>query len=475
MNKFRDSLPDIDLDFPHYLRNEVFLKLYQKWGDKVARISNHNYYHKKSALRESLRLHGIRQFISKYKISSILKTFSENFQNDIYKTQQDLEGTFKNFSLHCGGIIYFDNEIPQENIIDNGCVIKQVNYNKHDISNLKMFKIDILSSCALSQLFFCNDKKLINFENNLNDPLTIKLLQSGDNIGLTLMETPLMKKALLLVKPKNIYDLAIVLSIIRPAAREAKINFNNHNNHIIFDDDYIFVISNLLNCNEDYADKLRRLYSKGDSNSIQLIKDYINLQKNDVKNHLIKVFKNIKKYGFCKAHALSYAQLVWQIAYFKANYPQKFWKSTLKNVKSYYRKWVHLYEAFLCGITLYNDKSIYSKSKNNNIYSVKSPLKQLQKFGYWIFNNNFFPGCYLNQNENKIYFRGLIASSKILKWKHKLITFFVGIDKHKYIDILVEGDIFYDSRKVIIQGYGTYKKDCLYRTIYCCHSHIKLF
>ena len=55
INSYRDNLPDIDFDFPHYLRDEVFLKLFQKWGHCVARISNHNYYHEKSALRESLR------------------------------------------------------------------------------------------------------------------------------------------------------------------------------------------------------------------------------------------------------------------------------------------------------------------------------------------------------------------------------------------------------------------------------------
>ena len=59
INRFRDTLPDIDIDFPHYLRDEVFLKLFQKWGDKVARISNHNYYHEKSALREAFRQCGI--------------------------------------------------------------------------------------------------------------------------------------------------------------------------------------------------------------------------------------------------------------------------------------------------------------------------------------------------------------------------------------------------------------------------------
>ena len=60
---------------------------------------------------------------------------------------------------------------------------------------------------------------------------------------------------------------------------------------------------------------------------------------------IAKKLSTIRKYGFCKAHALSYAQLVWQLAYQKAHYPEQFWKATLKNVDSCYRKWVHIYEA----------------------------------------------------------------------------------------------------------------------------------
>ena len=75
LNRYRDNLPDIDFDFPHYLRDEVFLKLFQKWGNCVARISNHNYYHEKSALREAIRQNGIHKFISKYNLEDELKSY----------------------------------------------------------------------------------------------------------------------------------------------------------------------------------------------------------------------------------------------------------------------------------------------------------------------------------------------------------------------------------------------------------------
>ena len=62
LNQYRNNLPDIDFDFPHFIKDDVFIKLYQRWPGMVARISNHVYYHQKSAQREALRMIGIRKF-----------------------------------------------------------------------------------------------------------------------------------------------------------------------------------------------------------------------------------------------------------------------------------------------------------------------------------------------------------------------------------------------------------------------------
>ena len=60
LNPFRDSLPDIDFDFPHNRRSDIFLRMAIKWPGKIARISNHIHYHEKSAIRQSLRNHGLK-------------------------------------------------------------------------------------------------------------------------------------------------------------------------------------------------------------------------------------------------------------------------------------------------------------------------------------------------------------------------------------------------------------------------------
>ena len=126
----------------------MFLKLFQKWGNKVARISNHNYYHEKSAIREAIRQNGIRKFISKYTVKQELAKLDKDLQDKIEASRKKIEGTFRGYSLHCGGIVYYPDGIPEDKLLQHSekTVMKQVILNKVNVAEDKNFKIDILSS-----------------------------------------------------------------------------------------------------------------------------------------------------------------------------------------------------------------------------------------------------------------------------------------------------------------------------------------
>ena len=151
LNEYRNNLPDIDFDFPHYLRDEVFLKLELTWPNQVARISNHVHWHEKSALREAIRMIGINKRIAKEDIHSFVKSLPKEKRDKIAKYKSELEDTFRHYSLHCGGIVFFHDGIPEELII-NRKTLSQIVYDKNQISKTKQFKIDILSSKGISQL-----------------------------------------------------------------------------------------------------------------------------------------------------------------------------------------------------------------------------------------------------------------------------------------------------------------------------------
>ena len=458
LSRYRSTLPDIDFDFPHFLREEVFLKLHCTWTGKIARISNHVYYHKKSAMREALRFYGHNKFIGKNDVTNYIKNLSPQEKKLINEKSNQLENTFKNYSLHCGGIIFYPHGVPNELLLNSkkNSTIQQVISNKYDVANEKNFKIDILSSRALSQCYESNNLKPIDFENFIFDSKTCYMLQKGDNIGITLAESPLMRKALLCIKPKTIQQIAICLAIIRPAAKSTryeyeKLNKVDYNKAVIFDDDAINLISKLLKCDFDEADKYRRAFSKNE-------KEIMNQLKEKIPNYIYKQLCDLRKYGFCKSHAYSYAQLVWKIAYEKANNPINFWKSTLKHNESFYRKWVHLVEAKYAGLSMemINNKkqniSVYSKNRKKNFLNL-TPYEQLKQYGYWDLNKYyFFPGCYFYYENDIYFFKGVIASLRVIHNKIPQYIFYIGVGPGSYKEIIVNKKYINTNKLNIISG-----------------------
>ena len=253
--------------------------------------------------------------------------------------------------------------------------LSQIIYDKNDIAEQKNFKIDILSSRGISQLIgICNNN--IDFNDCFYDEDTYNLLISGDNIGITLAESPLMRKALLKIKPNSISDIATCLAIIRPAAKDARVADNDidFDTKFVFDDDAIHILSNYLDIPCDLADKFRRCLSKNkwsDDLKDKYDKLINKLNKKD-KQKIEEALANLRKYSFCKSHSYSYAQLVYKLAYEKTHNTIKFWKSTIKNSHSSYRKWVHLYEARLAGV---NVNEFILKSRDCSIYATNRRKK----------------------------------------------------------------------------------------------------
>lgn len=449
LNDYRDNLPDIDFDFPYNMRDEVFLKLQIKWPGKIARISNHVHFHEKSALREGLRKIGHKGFISKYEINNVVEKLPMEKKKELKKITKDLDGSFRCFMLHCGGIVYYPQGVPNDlklkNNSTNNHSLSQITLNKHDVAKNKQFKIDILSSRGLAQLHEALNYKNINFEEYYNDTATRNIFINGDNIGITLAESPLMRKAFIKFKPNCIDDIALCLAVIRPAAKETRDQEENIDieNAFVFDDDAIQFINDALKCGDDLADKYRRGFTKGDPNTTEIIYDLL-AKKPFLRFKLLNKLKNLRRYSFCKSHAYSYAQLVWQIAYVKAHHPGAFWKATLKHCESSYRKWVHFYEAKCNNIDHYDvlvreDTSVFSKNRMKQFKDL-TPTEQLQKYGYWdMKNSDFFPGCYIYHNEQSIVIKGIIASSRIVsKGKKKTLILFTGYKPQKYCEIIID-------------------------------------
>ncbi len=464
LNEFRDTLPDIDFDFPHTLRDEVFLQIQMRWPGQVARISNHVYYHKKSALREAIRSVGIRKQIPALQMTATVRRLSLKQQARVEAKTRELENTFKGYSLHCGGIVMYPDGVPKSlQLAAKRGIMAQITLNKQDVAAERRFKIDILSSRALSQLMearrIAGLVEPVDFEAFVTDTETAALFRRGDNIGITLAESPLIRKAFRVIQPVTLEAVALCLAIIRPAAREARAAATAAeltSALFVYDDDAITLIAEALGCSDAEADRFRRLFTKGDKKATAMLK-----RKHPT---LLQRLKNLRQYSFCRAHAFSYAQLVWQLGYMKAHYPAAFWAATLKHNESSYRKWVHLYEARCAAPTVMSNNnksvSIYAENRRKKaVIAAESapPVEQMRRVGIWgvdpVNPAAFFPNCYCthqSQSMNTAEIRGLIAASRVLNWHGpiKKAVLFVGVGPQHYEEVVVESPSLFLTNKI---------------------------
>ena len=476
LNESRETMPDIDFDFPYNRRDEVFEKIKNHWENKVGRISNHVMYKEKSATREAIRQaliknQGKSSFIPRNKCDS---RFFPEYKKEIEKTKKELLGKMRCYSLHCGGIIIYDDKLPEDILLKTSKIDNQIIYDKEDVADNGLFKIDILSNRGLAQLYQISDSQLEDYpEEDIN---ITKLLTRGNNIGLTFSESPAMKKLLVMTKPKTISDIAFCLALVRPAAAngdKSKAIYNletQKENLIIFDDDAIKYIKQSVHCDESTADKYRRAFSKNKKmlmNEFSELLDQFNYTDNK-KDKLNQSLYSLRKYSFCKSHAISYAKLVWALAYHKVYNPIEFWLATLNHCHSSYRKWVHFIEAKKAGIKLTNGERPY-KIKNNQLISygkkykpIEDPIKQFKDYGFWL-DSEFLPNMYLHSIDediplpsNKMFvkFRGLISIGRVNRKGKDASTFVtISYDNGKYVDLIFDKMIYFYPYDVI-EGEG---------------------
>jgi hypothetical protein len=467
LNEFRDTLPDIDFDFPYNLRDEVFLQLHQRWPGKIARISNHIHYHEKSAIRQAAKEAGLKGNLSTLEVYNKMRALPSKTQQQIRAKAEKLKDTFRGYSLHCGGVIFYPEGVPKHLKLNNRTV-PQVRLDKRNVADEKHFKIDILSSRALAILYECLGHKPINFEEWTYDEATADLFCQGDNVGIILGESPLIRKAYHQFQPRSLDDLAICLAIIRPAARDAKkaVTTADLAAKRVYDDDAITLIATTLKCSEAEADRWRRGLTKEDPKVMAAFAQALKALTPKDKSLLVSQLENLRDYSFCKAHAYSYAQLVWKLAWCKVHMPTEFWTAVMKHSDSYYRRWVHIYEARLAGVDVEHKghASIYAAARRRKASTSQSDSwAALRSKGAWE-GEAFLDGCYLRKSGDRhILFKGAIASFRVIDYgKVKTAVVCVGVGPKKYIDVLVKAKHLSLTSRVGIQGSAQVMDDTTY-------------
>ncbi len=507
MNTNRNDMPDIDIDVPYNRREEIYGRIAATWPGMVARISNYCTWSNKTAMRES-----IKQILKEngQVIPSALNRKHYNAEKILGDKEKvalakqhagEMVGKLKHYSKHCAGIVIFEQEgeVPEEYILQpleaNGKSLVQIKLNKDDTEKKGFIKIDLLSNRGLAQVAqICPDRPFTAYPSR--DAATERIFEKGWNLGITFGESRGMRKLFMEMKPRNVHDIAVALALIRPAAAAEgrKQEFldkwkmgkreNPLERPIIYDDDAISKIQMALHCTPAEADTWRKAFAKGNAKArVEFRQQMASLgHSQSIINSVVDDLNQLIYYSFCKSHAVSYAQLVWALGYWKAHRPREFWAAALNHCHSEYRKWVHYREAHCSGLTLSRSPPPYkvgirqggpaliSAHGEQTFLSPPPPIKEYREYGYWT-SNEFLPLCGVWQDtqtrldsRKAFHFRGLIASCRAIKRDWGTCTLIcLGVENRKYIDLVIPGNHRTDLFKwAVLEGHGLLTKPDTY-------------
>jgi DNA polymerase III alpha subunit len=266
-----------------------------------------------------------------------------------------------------------------------------VQYDKNDVEALGLVKLDLLGlrmhtaiQKALDQL----EKQDLFIDSNsipLDDERTFRLLRTTDTVGVFQVESPGQRQLLGRLQPKKFSDIIAEISLFRPGPMKGDMvtPYVQRRNHkepvryphpdlepilqetygvVLFQEQVLKIAHRIAGFSLAEADQLRRAMTKNRSaDEMERIKaSFIQgaISQGHNETTALKIFAMVASfagYGFCKAHAASFAHITYQSAFLKAHYPLAFYLGLLNagHVGSY-PKSVILNEAKRLGFEILN-------------------------------------------------------------------------------------------------------------------------
>jgi hypothetical protein len=320
------------------------------------------------------------------------------------------------------------------------------------VEDLEHLKVDILANRGLSQLIEIDPtRKLTDYPEE--DYATSQLLCRGDVLGVTQAESPAMRRLFRAIQPKSRRDCVFGTALIRPVAvsgRKKATMFHDWSKErmsdtIVYEDDAIDRISDVLDIDKYEADMYRRAFAK--KNEEKIMEFITRLGNHPRKDEIITMLQSLSGFGLCRAHAVNLGRLIWALAYQKAHNPKKFWQACLKHCHGSYKRWVYRTEAKRVGINVVTP---------SNSDRWDTPEFQYRKYGWWS-QKEFMPGMYVRELYlDKVEFAGMIANGRVFRGdKGRYVTFLtLGVGNGQYIDVTIKKAFAYSDHDVV-WGQGT--------------------
>ncbi|MEO6458506.1 MAG: DNA polymerase III subunit alpha [Chloroflexia bacterium] len=303
----------------------------------------------------------------------------DEVEKEAYRLAQQVEGLPRYMGMHCAGIVITPE--PVANLVplqrasrDPSMAITQ--YDKDALEAMGLVKIDLLGSRALTTLVDTlqasglargtGDVYSALEQIPFDDQATYEMMAEGDTLGCFQLESPGMRGLLKWLRPHNMDDIAAAISLFRPGPLEGGFLEAFMRRHlkqdevvyhhpsmepilkstfgvILYQEQFLQLAHGLAGLGLGEAEKLRKDLGKARTpeERVRLGSWFVAgaIEKGIDQLQAEKVWEIIAGYtgfGFCKAHACSYALTAYRSAYMKAHYPAEYVASLLNNDGGFY-------------------------------------------------------------------------------------------------------------------------------------------
>ncbi len=384
ISRERNEPPDIDVDFEHERREEVIQHLYAKYGrDRAALTAVVICYRPKSAIRDVGKALGFSeeqlalmssdhsgwstQVLPEEHRAALLHKLG--LPEDDPRLQQlitlgrQLNGLPRHLSQHVGGFVLTQGPLERLVPIENATMKDRsvIEWDKDDIDELKMMKVDVLALGMLTAIRKCFDLvnplrgTAIDLTIPDNDTATYDMICKADTVGVFQIESRAQMSMLPRLQPRTYYDLVVEVAIVRPGPIEGGMVHPYLKNRAlpedqveypsealkealwrtrgvpIFQEQVMQVAMIAAGFSAGEADELRRAMAAWKRPGV-LEKYYDKVvdgmrargYTDDFAKRIFDQIKGFSSYGFPESHAASFALLTYVSSWLKCHEPAAF-------------------------------------------------------------------------------------------------------------------------------------------------------
>ena len=394
LNEDLRTVPDIDLDFAREIREQLILRVFERYGyDHAALVCSFATYHLRSAVRDLGKVLGLppaaidklARLSEGGKASSVRKELDRlpelQGQTDgpiwehLIELAAQLDGMPRHISQHVGGMIISSRPliecVPVQPTAMAGRAICQ--WDKDGCDDAGFIKIDFLALGMLSlveeclELIYESRGAQLDFRDiAYDDPEIFASIREGDTVGMFQIESRAQIQMLPRTRPETMDDLAVQVAIVRPGPivggavnpyvrRREQIrknpNYKPQADHpllndilkdtlgiILYQDQVLEVAMKLGNFTAGQADQFRRAMSRRRSHAMMdsfreaFLRGAISqgVPPSTAKSIFEKLL-GFSEFGFPKSHAYAFAVLAYQSAWLRHRYPAEYYAALLNN------------------------------------------------------------------------------------------------------------------------------------------------